>query len=144
MCIVCKWNSGEEKVDLSIDYLNCESCTSLTSIPVMGELKYLDCVFCRSLTSIPVVGELYCASCKWLDKCSDYDGNIKALRICQAIFKRKLTARKLETAIPVITEIYYSPGCKGAYLAQRAFLTKSRDMKKLPGELRRRDDYQAF
>jgi hypothetical protein len=46
------------------------------------------------------------------------------LKKAQCIVKRKLSAKKLEKLIPAITEIYYSPGCKGAYLAQRAFSTK--------------------
>jgi hypothetical protein len=62
--------------------------------------------------------------CKWVSGCDEYDYNIKSLRTCQAIFKRKLTARKLEKLIPAIIEIYYSPRCKGEYLAKRAFLEK--------------------
>ena len=167
MCIVCRWNSGEEKLDLNIEELCCMYCTALTSIPVMPKLKKLNCIECTSLTSIPALPkletlfcndctsvtniplcprlihlycsgctsltnipvlpkleELYCDGCKWIKYCDDYNSNIKALHICQAIFKRKLTARKLEKLLPVITEIYYSPGCKGEYLALRAFQEK--------------------
>ena len=40
---------------------------------------------------------------------------------CQRIMKRKLMARRLERLTPQILEIYYSPGCKGAYLAEKSF-----------------------
>ena len=55
--------------------------------------------------------------------------NIRDLKQCQAIWKRKLIAKKLTRSIYAITEIYYSPGCKGEYIAQRSFLTKSGDVK---------------
>jgi uncharacterized paraquat-inducible protein A len=185
MCIVCRWSSGKEKLDLDIEELNCsyctiltaipllpklkyidcwdckslttipplpklktlfcEYCTALTSIPVMPELKTLDCRYCTSLTSIPVLPkleELYCGDCTaltsilvmpklalncdgctWIDhKNADFKQNIETLRTCQAIFRRKLTARKLEKLIPSIIEIYYSPDCKGARIAEKSFL----------------------
>ena len=141
MCIVCKWNSGEEKPDLSIEklrfsqcnkvesipvlpklkFLYCWNCTSLTKIPVMPVLQWIDCEGCRSLTEIPK--DLYAntAKCKWIAGAPNFEMNIQSLRDCQAIFKRKLTARKLDKLIPAITEIYYSPGCKGAYRAYCTF-----------------------
>jgi hypothetical protein len=109
-----------------LEILYCEGI-NLTSIPTLSELKELYCTDCTALTSIPVLPklkDLYCRGCKWLKDCDDYNSNIKSLRTCQAIFKRKLTARKLEKLLPVITEIYYSPGCKGEYLALRAFQEK--------------------
>jgi hypothetical protein len=65
-----------------------------------------------------------CLGCKWFPECANFESNIKSLYRCQAIFKRKLVAKKLERAIPAITEIYYSPGCKGAYLAEKSFVVK--------------------
>jgi hypothetical protein len=65
--------------------------------------------------------ELHCEGCSWIKQCNNYDRNIQSLRSCQAIFRKKLTARKLERLLPAIIEIYYSPGCKGAYLAEREF-----------------------
>jgi hypothetical protein len=59
--------------------------------------------------------------CPWISRNCSHDKNIEALRTCQAIFKRKLTSRKLEQVIPEITAIYYSPGCKGEHIASRAF-----------------------
>ena len=228
MCIVCQWNSGEEKIDSNIgmlscgnctsftsipvlpklQYLSCGNCTSLTSIPVLPKLQYLscrgctaltsipilpeleelycerctsltrihvfpklsilncwgctaitavhampklkelDCKFCRSLTSItelPQLEYLYCENCtaltsipsnvstflvfffngcKWLNIKGnrDFENNMRSLRSCQAIFKRKLTARKLEKLLPELIAIYYAPGCKGEHIASRAFL----------------------
>ena len=95
----------------------------------MPELEILYCRYCTSLASIPVVPKLktlFCCGCKWIKDCDDYNNNIKSLRTCQSIFRRKLTARKLEKLLPAITEIYYSPGCKGAHLAERAFSAKER------------------
>jgi hypothetical protein len=48
----------------------------------------------------------------------------------QAIFRRKLTARKLEKLIPEIIGIYYSPGCKGEFLAEQAFSSRLRCVEK--------------
>jgi hypothetical protein len=221
MCIVCKWDSGEEKIDTNIEVLYC--CTTVTSIPMLPKLKMLDCSsntvltsipilprleklycqYCTSLTSIPELPKLYrlccgwcrniknipellnlkelhcsytsitslpvlpkleilncrycktltnipklpklirlhCSGdqcltsihvpsgtdtvgllgCKWISKCSSFNSNIEALRTCQAIFRRKLTAKKLERILPTITEIYYSPGCKGEAIARKNF-----------------------
>src|SRR5690606_36675133 len=105
--------------------LNCKCGTALTAIPVLPNLNVPVCKNCTSLTDIPILPELYdCKGCKWFQECDDFESNINALRSCQAIVKRKLTAKKLERVIPVITEIYYSPGCKGEYLSGRSFLAK--------------------
>jgi hypothetical protein len=116
-------------VMVNLELLCCEYCTSLTNIPLLSNLQKLFCQGCTSLTNIPIIPELKyinCNECKWIRQCDEYEENIKSLRSCQAIFKRKLTARKLEKLLPFITEIYYSPGCKGAYLAYRAFMEKEK------------------
>jgi hypothetical protein len=107
-----------------LEILYCNECTALTSIPAMPELRELDCGFCTSLTDIPYssVEEVWYVGCKWFQVCKEFDSNIKSLRSCQAIAKRKLTARKLEKLIPAIVDIYYSPGYKGAYIAEKNFL----------------------
>jgi hypothetical protein len=89
---------------------------------------------CTSLTSIPEIKTtlFLLDGCKWLNDLQDFEENMRALRICQAMWKRKVLGRKLERVIPIVSEIYYSPGCKGEHLAERAFLTKAR-VKKLIG-----------
>ena len=210
MCIICQWNSGIQKIDLSIKNLYCSDCTSLTSIPYLPNLKVLycwdctalasipqlpklrvlDCSSCTSLTSIPKLPELEtldcsnctalsnipalpnlrelfcgictnlttipilpklerlccdqctiltsvpchndmpdiqevdCEGCKWIELEKGFEENILSLKRCQAIARRKLTARKLESIIPELVSIYYSPGCKGEFDAKRAFSKK--------------------
>jgi hypothetical protein len=75
---------------------------------------------------MPMLKELRCNGCSWIKECIAYDKNILALRSCQAIAKRKLTARKLEKLLPAIIEIYYSPGCKGEYLAEQKFFVTAK------------------
>ena len=105
--------------------LFCSGCKALTAIHAIPKLTELSCIGCTSLTNLPVMPELKyidCSYCKWVDKCKNFEKNMSALRSCQSIFKRKLTARKLIRMLPAITEIYYSPGCKGAYLAEKSFI----------------------
>jgi hypothetical protein len=104
--------------------LSCRDCTDLTTVPLFPALEKLFCENCTSLTEVfesPTLKELHCNGCKWIVQCSDYNSNIKSLRTCQAIVKRKLIGRKLDKLIPVITEIYYSPGCKGESIARQSF-----------------------
>jgi hypothetical protein len=110
----------------SLNHLFCETCTNLTRISDLPKLHVIHCNACKTLTEIPNANYIYSPGCTWLNyELNDFDSNINALCTCQAIFKRKLTARKLKKLIPAVCEIYYSPGCKGEYLAKRAFLTKA-------------------
>jgi hypothetical protein len=59
--------------------------------------------------------------CSILEKYFYLKINIISLCKAQAIVKRKLTARKLERIIPIITEIYYSLGCKVEFIAKNQF-----------------------
>jgi hypothetical protein len=90
----------------------------------MPKLIVINCNGCTLLTDVHKPITLYCSGCKWISQCEDFESNIRILKHCQTIFKRKLTARKLNHIIPAITEIYYSPGCKGEFIAHRAFLKK--------------------
>jgi hypothetical protein len=63
--------------------------------------------------------------CPWLNGSEDFEYNLKKLSMIQAFWKRIVLARKLERLMPEIVAIYYSPGCKGEMLAERAFFRKA-------------------
>ena len=114
-------------------YLWWKNCIRLKSISSLPKLEELYCNGCTSLTFIPLrLKSLYCEDCRWLYRNEEFKDNIRALRVCQGMWKRKVLGRKLDRVIPILSEFYYSPGCKGEYLASRAFLTKA---KKLHGTL---------
>ena len=113
MCIICTGKYLETKE------LHCNDCTSLTEIP---GLKYLFCYDCTSLTKIPSVETLYCYGCTWIPiQNNKFDSNLQRLSTLQRLWKRTRTGRRLEKLIPAIMGIYYSPDCKGAFLAQKEF-----------------------
>jgi hypothetical protein len=64
---------------------------------------------------------LGCNGCKWIPQNSEYKENLDLLVKTQKIVKRKLGVRKLTCITPQILEIYYSPGFKGALLAEKSF-----------------------
>ena len=105
--------------------LYCGGCTSLTKIPVIPGLEILYCYGCTSLTEIPVIPglkELYCGGCTWIPAQNDkFESNLQSLSALQRVWKRKYRGRRLEQLIHAIMEIYYSPDCKGAFLAQKEF-----------------------
>jgi hypothetical protein len=109
----------------------------------MAKLIALFCDYCTSVTYVPDLRPSVYVGCKWVSGCDEYENNIKSLCSCQAIFKRKLTAKKLERMIPVITEIYYSPGCKGATLAQRAFHKKLSGRRNIASRALQREDLKT-
>jgi hypothetical protein len=125
-----------------LTYLSCIDCTRLTSIPNMPKINTIYCSGCTSLTKIEsrILRSLHCQQCKsltdirnvgtcgiwyqgatWISANVDFSTNIRALKRCQAMVKRKLIARKLERTIPEITAIYYSPGYKGEWIAEKSF-----------------------
>ena len=130
--LYCKYCTALTTISLfpKLEYIDCAGCTSLTTISLLPRLQILFCEDCTALTDVPWLESLYCRGCKWIDyRNVEFDSNIRALRICQAIFRRKLIAKKLVRIIPVITEIYYSPGCKGEALALHAFSMRIRGTK---------------
>jgi hypothetical protein len=46
------------------------------------------------------------------------------IKTLQKFLKKRFLYKKLVSLIPAVTELYYSPGCKGEYLALRAFSEK--------------------
>ncbi len=107
--------------------LDCSDCTSLTKIPIISGLQKLNCSNCTSLTKIPVVPlkRLRCFGCPWLSQNSEFADNLKKLTFLQTKIRRRYAGKKLEALVPQISEIYYSPGCKGYELAKRSFYSAS-------------------
>jgi hypothetical protein len=104
--------------------LYCSGCTALTEIPSLPKLTLLYCYGCTILTKIPSnlnLDELECDECKWIPYNDEYNENLSLLVKAQKIVKRKLGTRKLIGIMPQILEIYYSPGFKGALLAEKSF-----------------------
>src|SRR5438105_3399113 len=63
MCIICKSTLDQLNQLITLD---CDGCTSLTSIPQLNQLTTLDCWGCTSLTSILQLNQLttlYCSKC---------------------------------------------------------------------------------
>ena len=99
--------------------LTCDDCTNLTKISKNPKLEYLGCINCRSLTEIPKCDTVRCFGCPWLSA-----ENLTKLKFLQKCWKRFYIGRKLERLIPKILDIYYSPGCKGYFLAKKHFENK--------------------
>jgi hypothetical protein len=105
-----------------LKYLDCRD-TNITEIPDIPGLD-LHCNGCRSLTKIPhITGNICCNGCPWLPQNGEFEKNLKRLVFLQKAIKRYNARKKLEKIIPLITEIYYSPGCKGFELARRSYLS---------------------
>ena len=93
MCIICRFRSGEEKVDTTITVLDCSGCKNLTTIPELSELVNLEWVTldgCTNLTSLPDLSGLvnlsgiYCKGCTSLTSLPDLSGLVNLLGIyCQ-------------------------------------------------------------
>ncbi len=97
--------------------IECCGC-DVKKIPPFRFLESLTCTDCDFIVKIPKATKSY-IKCHWLDK-----NVIRQLIICQKITKRKLSARRLERIKDSIVEIYFSPGCKGEWLAKKAFHKK--------------------
>jgi hypothetical protein len=107
-----------------LQLVNCSFCKSLTRVgDPEAKLVKLECRNCPILTSIPHISRiLNCDGCSWLkNKNVEFEENIQSLRKCQAMWKRKLTAIRLERLIPQLIELYYLPGYKGAMIAEKRF-----------------------
>ena len=107
--------------------INCMKCPGLTSIPEIKGLKHLNCTGCTNLINLPKIDDLrniYCKDCPWLKhfKNPNYEENIRNLVILQKFFKRILASRKLLRIAPILVGVWYSPGCHGAWLAEREFV----------------------
>ena len=70
MCIVCKWENSEEKIDTTITILDCSECTNLTRLPDLTgfiNLRELICSDCPNLKELPSLPssltKLYCLNC---------------------------------------------------------------------------------
>ncbi len=113
----------------------CIKCRSVVKIP-----KYLSCKYLGKMyyTLVHFIGtslfdihgnrrvistDFFLINMPWITQNPDYEENLEKLRFLQKKFKRRYTGKKLEALIPQISEIYYSPGCKGYELAKRSFYT---------------------
>ncbi len=145
----CSWSTSLTKISIipGLRELYCFKCTSLTEIPIIEGLKILNCSWCtlKEIPVIPGLKELYCYectslteipnspdlqtigyySCPWLSKNPYFEENLEKLIFLQKKLRRRYVGKKLETLIPEVSEIYYSPGCKGYELAKRSFYSST-------------------
>ncbi len=110
-----------------LQYLNCSDCPSLTEIPLIPDLIFLNCEGCRSLTKLLYDPDILYSgdSCPWISQNSEFEENLKKLIFLQKKLRRRYIGKKLEALSSQISEIYYSPGCKGYELAKRSFYSTS-------------------
>src|SRR5690606_32789206 len=86
----------------ALKYLTCSGCSSLTTISHLLNLNQLFCKYCRALIDVPEAEFVsHCTGCTWLNvnENKEYSENLKSLRSCQAMWKRKVIGRKLEKLI---------------------------------------------
>ena len=76
-------------------------------------LKNLKCDNCRLLTTLPKCENIISHNCYWLI----HDKKIEYLIKLQKYIKNYILAKKINNIILVISEIYYSPDCKGGKAA---------------------------
>ena len=91
----------------------------------MKSLNFLQCQYCPILTSIPQKKYeiLRRFGSRWIyDKDSvPYKNNLQKLVELQKWFRKRLLYNKFMRLIPIITEIFYSPGCRGKRIAEKEF-----------------------
>lgn len=119
--------------------LSCNANPRITEIPYIKGLQTLMCHSCDMLTYIPKIDNLRATGypldeyvtdyetilknisaegCPWLKPSED---RLNKLIKLQKWVKRLQLSKKLETIIPDIVKIYYTPGMKGYKLAESRF-----------------------
>ena len=93
MCYICECEEKNIQPDISLTFLDCWGCTSLTTIPnTIVNINVLVCKGCTSLTTIPNnIYHVNSANCKWIERNSS---NIKKLKECQSISRNYIKRRR--------------------------------------------------
>jgi hypothetical protein len=89
----------------ALEWLDCRDCPNLTSIKGLencDSLRWLVCAYCPRLISVSGIdyAKIWCRDCPWLnyddrDDLSEYETNIKKLKILQRSFRRSLSIRRI-------------------------------------------------
>jgi hypothetical protein len=119
------------KIDIELE-LNCECCTSLTTI-LSEFIEDCRAEGCHLLTYVGADDvQSFASDSNWVFVKTiyedddilcrrDFDERICKLINLQRIVRRYLLRLRLNKIIPLISEIYYSPGCRGAWIAEKNF-----------------------
>lgn len=94
--------------------INVCNCRDLVEIDERNQICDIRCLYCDKLIRIPNSISKRISYCYLIE-------NLEKLKKCKALFITKLLARKILKLIPAISYIYYTPGYKGAFLAEKHF-----------------------
>lgn len=111
------------------DQIYCSNCVNLSEIETQPMFTYINFSNCRLLTDVNVQPLRYFSAlkCPWISciayriKNPNFESRIEKLKKLQRWFIKFLLIKKLVYFIPYISEIYYLPGYKGAFLSEKRF-----------------------